>query len=237
MRDAASSDWCLFWQFHVLDWAERSNSPDLGYYYSFTCTLKRVVRSTNGTHTSTMFNWKLICGAVLFHRVFPTYWAKWSLQEAAQHPQPEFMLLQTKLFNTMFSQPDWDLLTNGFEQALKLWREMKPEHLEYYRSSDSQISYEDSLATYGAGLLVIGNFRRTYEVGFSTKYVISTAINTALLYADWTRAVADDAWQELEDIPRDRSAAHGHVTDLPSTLRRGGEVADRDGGAGNEEHQ
>lgn len=47
-NDGDNSYWCLFWVFHTLNWAELSHSPDLGYFYSFCLTLKRVVRTTDG---------------------------------------------------------------------------------------------------------------------------------------------------------------------------------------------
>lgn len=74
------------------------------------------------------------------------------------------MTLNLQLFNAMYSHQNWAHLTAGYETILKLWRTMSPELLLDFRNADSQISYEDSLATYGAGLLVMGNFRRAYEV-------------------------------------------------------------------------
>lgn len=41
--------WGIFWAYHMMNFAELADSPDLPYYYSFICTLKRLEPRTNRT--------------------------------------------------------------------------------------------------------------------------------------------------------------------------------------------
>lgn len=48
-NDPLTPKWAIFWYFHAINFAELSDSPDLGYFYSFASTITRTVRNTDCT--------------------------------------------------------------------------------------------------------------------------------------------------------------------------------------------
>ena len=94
----------------------------------------------------------------------PRHWQRLAAKVAVQHPTIEFIALQAKLFSSMFSVPDWKQLVVGYERVLYLWRQLTPQEMVCVRALDSVVNYEESLAVFGAGLVVLGKFVRAYEV-------------------------------------------------------------------------
>ena len=71
----------------------------------------------------------------------PRHWQRLAAKVAVQHPTIEFIALQAKL-----------------------WRQLTPQEMVCVRALDSVVNYEESLAVFGAGLVVLGKFVRAYEV-------------------------------------------------------------------------
>lgn len=147
---APSRMWCIFWLFHLLNLAELADAPDLCFYYSLAPTVSHALGSYGGR---------------IFRVVMPRHWQRLAAKAATQRPTIEFMVLQAKLFSSMFSAPDWKHMILGYERVLHLWRQLTPQEMVCVRALDSVVNYEESLAVYGAGLVVLGKFARAYEIG------------------------------------------------------------------------